>query len=424
MISLQFSEYNLPNGLHVILCPDKSAPVVAVDVWYHVGSKNEEPTRTGFAHLFEHMMFQGSANVGKAEHMRFIEQAGGKFNGSTTWDRTNYFETLPSNRLELALWLESDRMLSLDISRTNLDNQRKVVKEERRYRVDNKPYGTSWEKIFSMAYRSHPYHWPVVGYMEHLDAASVRDVRSFFGKYYAPNNAVLVVAGEFDVAEARRLVEKYFGEIRAAAVGGADPVADPPLMGAVRDVVHDNVLLPAVFMAFRVPSMTSDDSDALNIAGGILSDGKSSRLYRKLVYEKRIAQSVDAFQLDMEDPGLFLISALVSPGCSPEAVEEEIRKHLHALATRSPHARELAKAKNQFAAGWTRQLSRALGRADNLAHFHTFYGNAGMLNGYLNKLNAVSGSGVREVAEKYLDTENSAVVYYMPREKGRRKNGR
>lgn len=420
MISLKFSEYTLQNGLHVIMCPDKSVQVVAVDVWYHVGSKNEEPSRTGFAHLFEHMMFQGSANVGKAEHMKFIERAGGIFNGSTTWDRTNYFEALPSNRLELALWLESDRMLSLDISRVNLDNQRQVVKEERRYRVDNRPYGTSWEKIFSIAYRSHPYHWPVVGYMEHLDAASVDDVRSFFRKYYAPNNAVLVIAGNFEEGQAGRLVEKYFGEIPRRTSAARSRVVERPLKGTVRDAVYDSVSLPAVYMAFRVPSMTSRESDVLNVAGGILSEGKSSRLYRRLIYEKKIAQSVDAFQLDMEDPGLFIINALVSPGCEPEVVEEEIRDQLHILASKPLRERELEKTKNQFASGWVRQLSRALGRADNLAHFHTFYGDAKVLNGYLDKITSVTGKQLTETAEKYLDTENSAVVYYLPREKHNR----
>lgn len=406
------------------MSPDKSAPVVAVDIWYHVGSKNEDPTRTGFAHLFEHMMFQGSANVAKTEHMKYIEQAGGMFNGSTTWDRTKYFEVVPSNRLELSLWLESDRMLSLDISRKNLDNQREVVKEERRFRVDNKPYGTRWEKIFSMAYRRHPYHWPVVGYMEHLNAASVNDVRSFFRKYYVPNNAVLVIAGDFDRSHTVRLVEKYFGSISARSGVGRKRVIEPALEEEARDVVYDDVSLPAVYMAFRVPSMTSTESEALNLAAGVLSRGKSSRLYRKLVYEKRIAQSVDAFQFDMEDPGVFVVDAVVSAGCGPETVEEEIRKELHKLATRCPQEKEIEKAKNQFSSDWIRQLSRAIGRADNLAHFKTFYGSAEALNGYMDRVLSVSGKQVREAAVKYLDTRNSVVVYFLPRAKNGLSRGR
>ena len=417
MISLEFSEFTLSNGLHVILSPDKSAPVVTVDIWYHVGSKNEEPSRTGLAHLFEHMMFQGSANVKKAEHMKFVEEAGGVFNGSTSWDRTNYFESIPSNRLELALWLESDRMSSLDISRRNLDNQREVVKEERRFRIDNRPYGTAWEKIFSLAYREHPYRWPVVGDLNHLDAATVNEVRSFFRNYYVPNNAVLAVSGDFNPSEASRLVKKYFGDIPAGDCIGRDGVVEKPLRGQVRDVVYDDVVLPAVYMAFRVPPMVSTDSYALNLASGILSGGRSSRLYRKLVYEKRIAQSVSAFQLDMEDPGLFVVNAVVSPGNEPYDVEREIRYEIGKLAEGGPHTTELEKTRNQFSSEWVRQLTRALGRADNLAQFRTFYGDAGAINRYLDRLLNVSRRQIRDVADEYLNTLNSAVVYYLPREK-------
>ncbi len=416
MDSLKFSEYDMSNGLHVILSPDRNAPVVAVNIWYHVGSKNEEPSRTGFAHLFEHMMFQGSAHVAKAEHMRYIEQAGGTFNGSTTWDRTNYFETLPSNQLELALWLESDRMMSLDISRENLDNQREVVKEERRFRVDNRPYGTAWERIFSLAFKTHPYHWPVVGYLEHLNAASVEDVRSFFGMYYAPNNAVLSISGDFDPLAARRLVDKYFGEIKSGPGIQLEAIAEPPLRGETREVVYDNIALPAVYMLFRVPAMTSRDSESLNLAASILSQGESSRLYGKLVYDEKIAQSVDAFQVDMEDPGVFVVHAVVSPGRKPEEAEAMIRKEIRKLAATPPEQRELRKVKNQVSSEWVKQLSRSMGRADNLAHFHTFFGDAGMINRYLDKFLAVTDKEVREAADKYLDTEDSVVVYYLPKQ--------
>ena len=403
------------------MSPDRSAPVIAVDVWYHVGSKNEEPSRTGFAHLFEHMMFQGSANVKKAEHMKYVEEAGGVFNGSTSHDRTNYYEALPSNRLELALWLESDRMSSLDISRRNLDNQRDVVKEERRFRVDNKPYGSAWEKIFALAYREHPYKWPVVGYLEHLDAATVNEARSFFRKYYLPNNAVLAISGDFIPSEAMKLVEKYFGDIPPGVVGRSDRVAEEPLSSQAREVVYDNVALPAIYMAFRAPPMISDDSNALNLAAEILSKGKSSRLYRKLVYEKRIAQSVGAFQLDLEDPGLFVVNAVVSAGNKLEDMEREIRNEIRLLAERGPRESELEKTRNQFSSDWVRQLTKALGRADNLAQFHTLYGNAGMINRYLDRLLHVSGRQVRDVTREYLDTDNSAVVYYYPRENRARK---
>jgi zinc protease len=210
---INFIEYDLPNGLHVILHEDHSTPIVAVDIWYHVGSKNEDPERTGFAHLFEHMMFQGSANVKKAEHMAYIQKAGGTFNGSTNWDRTNYFQVVPSNQLELVLWLESDRMMSLNVNQENLDNQREVVKEERRWRVDNRPYGTQWEETFKRLFKVHPYRWPVIGYMEHLNAAKLEEVKKFFDTYYVPNNAVLVIAGDIDFEKTKNLVQKYFGDI-------------------------------------------------------------------------------------------------------------------------------------------------------------------------------------------------------------------
>lgn len=414
MISIEFFEYDLPNGLHVIMNPGGIASVAAVDVWYHVGSKNENPSRTGFAHLFEHMMFQGSANVGKAEHMKYIERAGGVFNGSTTWDRTNYFERIPSNQLELALWLESDRMRSLDISRRNLDNQREVVKEERRFRIDNKPYGTAWEKIFLMAYERHPYRWPVIGSMEHLNAATVRELREFFRKHYAPNNAVLAVSGIFDTAHCRKLVQKYFGDIPPGPGTAGDPVHEPPLKRGVRSVVYDDVPLPAVYMAFRVPSMRSADSYALNLAGLVLSQGKSSRLYRKLVYEKKIAQSVYAFQLDMEDPGLFVAAAVVSPGAKPEDVEAEIVSELRKLGRAAPRPTELEKTRNQFSSDWVKGLAGALGRADTLAHFRTFYGDTGMINRYLDMTLRVSAGEVSDAADRYLDTTKNVTIYYMP----------
>ncbi len=414
LISIEFSELDLSNGLHVILSPDRSVSVVAVDVWYHVGSKNEEPFRTGLAHLFEHMMFQGSANIGKAEHMKYVERAGGVFNGSTTWDRTNYFETLPSSRLELALWLESDRMMSLDVSRKNFENQRKVVKEERRYRIDNRPYGTAWEKLFSLAYLRHPYRWPVAGRPEHLDAASVSDVRAFFGKYYVPNNAVLSIAGDFESEHTVRLIERYFGDIEPGDEIRMKSLADPPLSGRRADRVYDNVTLPAVFLAFRVPSMHSAESDALNLAAGILARGKSSRLYRRLVYEKKVAQSVEAYQIEMEDPGVFVIKVVASPGQNPEEIESEIRKELHGLAARPPHEKEVTKIKNQYASDQVRQLSRTLRRADAMAHFQTFFRNTGLVNTYLDRFLILSARDIRNVSEKYLDTENSVAVYYLP----------
>lgn len=415
MKEINFIEYELPNGLHVILCPDKNSRIVAVDVWYHVGSKDEDPSRTGFAHLFEHMMFQGSAHVGKAEHMSYIERAGGTFNGSTTWDRTNYFETLPSDRLELALWLEADRMSSLDISQTNLDNQREVVKEERRWRVDNRPYGTAWEKIYSLAFRVHPYRWPVVGYMNHIDAVTVEDVRSFFAKYYVPNNAVLVLAGEFEVASVKRSIEKYFSDIPASASIEREFINEPPLESGIHEIVHDIAALPAVYIAFRIPELTSDDVKALDLVAAILTEGESSRLYKRLVYEKRIAESVESFAVDMEHPGLFIVNAVVAPGHSTEEIKNAIDAELKMIPTKSIHDQEVQKVKNQSYSHWVSRNSRAMGRAENLAHFSVFHHDTAEINRHPGKIQSITNEQIRSAAEKYLSTDRRVVLDYVPK---------
>lgn len=419
MVEIRFLEYDLQNGLHVIMSPNDSPPVVAVDMWYHVGSKDENPNRTGFAHLFEHMMFQGSAHVAKAEHMKYVEQAGGASNASTTWDRTSYFEVLPSHQLELALWLESDRMMSLDISQEKLDNQRDVVKEERRWRVDNRPYGTAWEKIFKLAYRIHPYRWPVVGYMEHLDAASVEDFRSFFRSYYSPNNAVLAISGDFDTGRTRNKVEKYFADIPCGQEIIRHREEEPPLSGRIRETVYDNVSLPAVYMAFRIPPVTSDDYEALSLAACILTDGKSSRLYANAVYRKYMAQSVDAFSVDMEDPGIFVVSAVVSSRHKPEDVESEIESQLGELSRRPPHERELLKAKNQTISRWVKRLGRAMRRADSLARFYTVFGSTEGINHYSERILSITGEQVSAVTRRYLSPSNCVVVNYLPASESR-----
>jgi len=389
--------------------------VVAVNVWYHVGSKDEQPGRTGFAHLFEHMMFQGSANIGKAEHMRFVERAGGSFNGSTTWDRTNYFETLPSNYIELALWLESDRMSSLDVSRENLDNQREVVKEERRWRVDNRPYGTAWERLFSLAYKRHPYHWPVVGYMSDLEAATVDDVRKFFSKFYVPNNAVLTVTGDFKIDKVEKLITKYFAPIPEGESLRKEFLDEPPPKRGFEHV-RDGVSLPAVYLGFRIPPMTSGSLKALNIAAGILTEGDSSRLYRKLVYEKRMAKSVDAFAIEMEHPGLFVVSSVVSTSSRPDEVRDIMTNELKRLSTELPSERELEKVKNQLVSRWIGRMSKAMSRADNLAHYSTFFGDASEINTHISCIRSVTREEVSEAALKFLAVENYAEVTFLPKD--------
>ena len=414
---INFIEYDLPNGLHVILHEDHSTPIVAVDIWYHVGSKNEDPERTGFAHLFEHMMFQGSANVKKAEHMAYIQKAGGTFNGSTNWDRTNYFQVVPSNQLELVLWLESDRMMSLNVNQENLDNQREVVKEERRWRVDNRPYGTQWEETFKRLFKVHPYKWPVIGYMEHLNAAKLEEVKKFFDTYYVPNNAVLVIAGDIDVEKTKNLVQKYFGDIPRGKYEIKRPnVVEPPLTQQVRDTIYDNVRLPAVFIAFRIPKDGERDFYALDLLANVLGSGRSSRLYQKLVYEKRIAQNVNVYAIGMEDAGVFKIDAYCSIGHEPEEVEREIWNEIEKIHRELITEKELQKVKNQTESQTLSNYQTVLSKADQLAHYYVIHGNTDEINHELDKILSITREEIRDSAVKYLRPENSVVLYYLPKE--------
>jgi zinc protease len=414
---INFIEYDLPNGLHVILHEDHSTPIVAVDIWYHVGSKNEDPERTGFAHLFEHMMFQGSANVKKAEHMAYIQKAGGTFNGSTNWDRTNYFQVVPSNQLELVLWLESDRMMSLNVTQENLDNQREVVKEERRWRVDNRPYGTQWEETFKRLFKVHPYRWPVIGYMEHLNAAKLEEVKKFFDTYYVPNNAVLVIAGDIDVEKTKNLVQKYFGDIPRGKYEIKRPnVVEPPLTQQVRDTIYDNVRLPAVFIAFRIPKDGERDFYALDLLANVLGSGRSSRLYQKLVYEKRIAQNVNVYAIGMEDAGVFKIDAYCSIGRKPEEVEREIWNEIEKIHQELITEKELQKVKNQTESQTLSNYQTVLSKADQLAHYYVIHGNTNEINHELDKILSITREEIRDSAVKYLRPENSVVLYYLPKE--------
>lgn len=414
---INFIEYDLPNGLHVILHEDHSAPIVAVDIWYHVGSKNEDPERTGFAHLFEHMMFQGSANVKKAEHMAYIQKAGGTFNGSTNWDRTNYFQVVPSNQLELVLWLESDRMMSLNVNQENLDNQREVVKEERRWRVDNRPYGTQWEETFKRLFKVHPYRWPVIGYIEHLNAATLDEVKRFFDTYYVPNNAVLVIAGDIDVEKTKKLIQRYFGDIPRGKYEIKRPnVAEPPMTQQIKDTIYDNIRLPAVFMAFKIPKSGEREFYALDLLSNILGSGRSSRLYKKLVYEKKIAQRINVYAIGMEDAGIFKIDAYCSIGHTPEEVEREIWSEIEKLYKESVDEKELQKVKNQKESETILSYQTVLNKADQLAYYYVIHKNTNKINEELGEILSITRGEIHQAASKYLVPENSVVLYYLPKE--------
>src|ERR687884_674815 len=334
---IPIDSYRLANGLRVTLSEDHTAPIVAVNIWYHVGSAHERAGRTGFAHLFEHMLFQGSAHVGANEHFELIQRAGGTLNGSTWLDRTNYFETVPSNQLALALWLEADRMGELlpAMTQQKLDTQRDVVKNERRWSVDNQPYGTWWERLPALAYPpEHPFHHSLIGSMEDLTAASLEDVEKFFATSYTPDNAVLSIAGDFDPAEARSLVERYFGPIpRGRGKPALPSMSLPPTFGgARREVVPDSVMVPRLFLAVRSPVFGSDEYYAASVLGAILGMGKGSRLHRALVRERQVASEVSAFTFDLAKGADLLVADVTArPEMSSQQLECEVEREIDAV---------------------------------------------------------------------------------------------
>src|SRR6056297_965188 len=309
--TIEFEEFDLDNGLHVILHEDHTVPVVSVSVMYHVGSKNENPDRTGFAHFFEHLMFEGTKNIDRGEYSEIVEKAGGTLNASTSSDRTYYYEILPSNQLELGLWLESERMLHARVDSIGVNTQKKVVIEEKKQRYDNRPYGSIMIETMKRAYNKHPYRWTTIGDPEHIRSASIEDFQNFYDQFYVPNNAVLTIAGDIDKQEARRLTEKYFADIPQGPENIYRPeVEEPSKQQEVRDTVYDNIQLPAVIQAYHIPALGTEDYYAVDMLASLLSEGESSRLHRNLVDQKQLAMQVMLIPMDMEDPGMALTFAL------------------------------------------------------------------------------------------------------------------
>lgn len=417
---VEFSDERLPNGLRLIVAEDHLAPVVAVNIWYDVGSKHEVPGKTGFAHLFEHVMFQGSAHVGKSEHMALVQAAGGTLNGTTWLDRTNYFETMPSHQLELALWLEADRMGSLldALSQDNLDNQREVVKNEKRWSYDNRPYGTWAHKLLARLYpESHPYHHPTIGSMEDLDAASLDDVRHFFETYYAPNNAVLSVVGDCDRAQVRSWAERYFGAIPANP--DIPPLPDlslPPVIGEEqRETVVEQVPLARVCFGFRAPAFGDPRLDALDMATQLLTGGKSSRLHRRLVRDERIAQDVMIATLPAVGGASAILGwATVRPGVDPATVEAAYVEELARLGAEPPSDDEMARARALTEADELGALTRVDERADRLSMYATLFDDPGMINTILGRYLSVTAEQVRDMAAQVFRPDNRVVLTYLP----------
>jgi predicted Zn-dependent peptidase len=415
-----FTDERLANGLRLIIAEDHLAPVVAVNVWYGVGSKHEVPGKTGFAHLFEHVMFQGSRNVGKAEHIALVQAAGGTMNGTTWLDRTNYFETMPSHQLELALWLEADRMGTLldALSQENLDNQREVVKNEKRWSYDNRPYGSWSEKLQAHLYPpDHPYHHPTIGSMEDLDAASVEDVSDFFRTYYAPNNAVISLVGDVDPAAARAWTERYFGRIPANPdIPPLGDVSLPPILGEERrEIVEDRVPLPRIFFGFRAPALGDLRLDAIDVATQVLAGGKGSRLHRRLVRDERIAQDVVAFSLGfVAGASIWAGWATVRPGVPIERVEavflEELERLVHEPVTDDELARAMALIETEELGA----LQRVEERADRLSMYACLFDEPDLINQMLGRMLAVTPEAIQAAAGQVFRADNRVIMTYVP----------
>jgi zinc protease len=419
-IALDYVDFTLPNGLHVILHRDTSVPAVSVNIWYHVGSAHEKPGRTGFAHLFEHLMFEGSANVEEGQFDLLLEGAGGNNNGSTNPDRTNYWINIPSNALELALFLESDRMGYLlgAMSPETVDGQRDVVKNERRQSYENRPYGMASIELGHMLFpEGHPYRWPTIGYMEDLSAASYEDVVEFFKTYYVPNNASLVIAGDIDVAETKKMVEKWFGEIpRGAPVA---PIAPPAatLAEARRATLHDRVQLPRLYLAWLTPALFRPGDAELDIAANILAGGKSSRLYRRLVYEMQIAQDVFAFQQSADLVSTFVLVVTARPGVSLDEVLKVVDEEMDGLRAAPPSERELGRAQNQIEAAFFARMERVGGfggKADLMNSYFTATGNPDYFAEDLARYLVLSPSDIQAHARHHLPRDRRVELVVLP----------
>jgi len=412
---IEFIEYQLDNGLHVILHQDNTTPNVVVEIMYHVGAKNENPERTGFAHFFEHLMFEGTKHIARGEFSEIVERAGGTLNAGTWYDFTTYYVLLPSNQLELALWLESERMLHPVIDSIGIATQKDVVTEEMKQTRDNRPYGRILNETLKRAYKDHPYRSDVLGLDPHIRNATQEDIQAFHDMFYVPNNAVLVVSGDFEIDQAKVLVEKYFGDIPARKAEIYRPaVVEPARKAEVRDTVYDNIQLPAVIHAYPIPALGTPDFYAMEMLSTLLSRGQSSRLYRKLVDEDETALTIQAIPLGLEDPGLLIIFGIPNMGVELETLEAGFVKELERMKTELISENEFQKLRNQMESSFVGGNTTIASRSTALATYHLLHGDANKINSELDLYMAVSREDIQRVAKKYLVESNRVVLYYMP----------
>lgn len=414
---IEFTEYDLDNGLHVILHEDHSTPIVTVSVMYHVGSKNEDPERTGFAHFFEHLMFEGSENIERGEFMNIVQNRGGQLNANTTQDRTYYYEVLPSNQLELGLWLESERMLHAKVDTTGVETQREVVKEERRQRIDNRPYGSFTEEAFKRAFTTHPYNWSVIGSMDHLNAARIDEFMNFYETFYVPDNATLVIAGDIDPEETKALIDQYFSEIPKGEHEVPRPDVKPQaLQGPIHDTIYDNIQLPALFDCYRMPGRNTDDYYAMDMLTTMLSGGESSRLRKTLVDEKQLALTVAAFPYALEDGGMFIILGLPNSGLPLDTLQQGIDHELAKVKAEKIPKKEFQKLQNQIKSDFISRNSTMSGIASSLATYDVLLGDANLINSEIDRYMSVTREDIMRVAENYLIPENRVRLYYLSKD--------
>ena len=414
---IEFTEFDLDNGLHVILHEDHSTPIVAVTVLYHVGSKNEMPGRTGFAHFFEHLLFEGSENIDRGEFMEIVKSNGGVLNANTTQDRTFYFELLPSNQLELGLWLESERMLHAKIDQEGLETQREVVKEEKRQNYDNQPYASFRGELFSRSFTEHPYNWIPIGSLEDINKAELSEFMDFYKTFYVPNNATLSIAGDFDPKEAKALIAKYFSDIPKGTQEIPRPdIIEPPLTAEIVDTVYDNIQIPAVFMAYGMPGETDSDAYAMQLLTQVLSGGASARLQSRFIDQEEMALSVASFPYVLEDAGIFILLGLPQIGKSLDSLiiglDEETTRVKNELITE----REYEKALNQIESSFIQSNGSMSGIAESLANYHVYFGDANLINNEIDRYRAVTREDIQRVAQKYLDLDKRVKLIYLPKD--------
>ncbi len=415
---IAFEEYDLDNGLHVILQQDHTTPNIIVSVMYHVGSKNESPELTGFAHFFEHLMFEGTENIPRFQYDKYVSRAGGSLNANTSSDRTYYYEMLPSNQLALGLWLESERMMHAKVEEIGIKTQKGVVIQEKKQSYDNKPYGKILPETMAHAYTDHPYKWIPIGNEEHIRNAKTEDFVNFYKEFYVPNNAVLTICGDFKTKEAKKLIEDYFTAIPKGTKEIYRPnIVEPKKTAEVRDTVYDNIQLPAIIQAYHIPAMGTKDYYAASMLAKLMSDGKSSRMNKSLVEEKQLALQMIAMPMPNEDPGLTLAFGIPNMGVDLKVLEGEMNKEFVRVQEELISDKEYQKLRNKIENELVSSNSTIARRAENLATAYTYYKDTQRVNQELDKFFNVTREDIREVAKKYFTPENRVVLYYLPKAK-------